>query len=184
MGSLIPSSRELSKRMAQHLFLKEGHFVIELGGGTGALTRSLLQHVSAENFCVIEKDLKLVKHLRTLFPHILIIHGDATHLSSLIPNSFSNKVTTIISGLPLLTLPMDTQKKIIEESLKVLVPEGRILQFTYSPFSSLPAHKYGLSKTRKGVVLSNFPPASIWSYERLSPLNTDSAISRDSINIT
>lgn len=168
MGSLVPSSQHLSEKMVDQVYLKENHFLVELGGGTGSLTRALRARYSPERFCVVEKDLSLVNHLRSLFPDVLVIHGDATDLCSLLPTPFYKKVSTVISGLPLLTLPLSTQRKIIHGCLETLVSDGRLVQFTYSPFSSLAADQYGLTKSFKGMVFNNFPPASIWSYETSS----------------
>ena len=74
MGAWLPSSRVLSKAIASQVNLRSSGYVLELGGGTGAVTRALLKHgVSPEKLIVIERSNAMVRHLRQKFPQVRVI---------------------------------------------------------------------------------------------------------------
>ena len=43
MGSVIPSSRVLARAVAREVAWQPGQYVVELGGGTGAITQGLIE---------------------------------------------------------------------------------------------------------------------------------------------
>ncbi|ANB72670.1 hypothetical protein AYM40_10030 [Paraburkholderia phytofirmans OLGA172] len=52
--------------------------VVELGAGTGAVIQALLDHgIQADRLLIIERSAALVTHLRSRFPRLRIIQGDA-----------------------------------------------------------------------------------------------------------
>lgn len=167
VGALLPSSRFLARLIGRQVFLPPDHIIIELGGGTGKLTFELLDAgIPAESLYVVEIDPVLVHYLSRKLPNVVILQGNAADLPTLIPPNLHGKVSTIISGMPLLNMPRILQKNIIDACLTVLSRKGKFIQFTYSPFSSFPAKKFGLSKIRAGIIFRNLPPATVWCYER------------------
>jgi len=87
-------------------------------------------------------------------------------LLEILPPHVIGKVSTVISGIPLVNLSSSLQAGIAEACFAVLGEEGQMLQFTYGPISPLSSRKLGLHKKRLGHVLWNFPPAVIWAYKR------------------
>ncbi len=167
IGAFFPSSRSLARLIGREVLVSPHQIVVELGGGTGILTEELIKAGVPENqLYVIEIDPILVSYLKKRFPNVIVLHGNAINLPDLIPPEFLGKVSTIVSGMPLLNMPKIVQKDIVDASFKSLTKNGRFIQYTYSPFSSLASHKFGLSKRRAGFVLKNFPPATIWCYEK------------------
>ena len=71
VGSVFPSSRHLAQRMCRHVILQSGDFVVELGGGTGGLTRVLLENLPASQLIVVEKDPILCAYLEENSPIFL-----------------------------------------------------------------------------------------------------------------
>lgn len=171
MGAVFPSSRALCRKISQSIQTHPDMHVIELGGGTGQLTQELLEAgVSPKNLFVIEIDSILVDHLKGKFPKVRIHQGNATRIDAIIPSSLHGRVSTIVSGLPLLSFSEELQRKIIEAAFAVLAQEGEFIQFTYSPFSSLSSKRFGLQKRRAGFVFRNIPPATIWAYKKKKEL--------------
>lgn len=167
MGAVFPSSRALSRKISRFVKGHQNTYVVELGGGTGQLTEELLKAgVPPENLYVIEIDRVLVEHLKAKFPTVTIIQGNAARCDTILPLHVHGKTSAVISGLPLLSFSKRLQHKIIEASFKILSKEGEFVQFTYSPFSSLSATRFGLHKKRAGLVLRNIPPATIWTYQK------------------
>lgn len=130
-GAALPSSKRLAEAMAAHVSLAEAGLIVELGAGTGVVTDALLQRgVHPSRIVAVELSAELAEKSRNKFPSVEIITGDASHLQQLLGNRIN--VSTIISSLPLRSLPKPTTIKILEEIVKVLPENGKYIQFTYS----------------------------------------------------
>ena len=71
-ASVMPSSRELAAAMLEEL-PPDTRRVIELGGGTGALTRALLAHgIHGDALLVLELNEELHAHLHARFPQVRV----------------------------------------------------------------------------------------------------------------
>src|SRR5438552_18664004 len=85
IGAVAPSSRFLARAMATQVDLRRLEPVIELGGGTGSVTKALLEAgLPVDRLIVIERDVRLYKMLRRRFPQLRIVLGDARHLVELL----------------------------------------------------------------------------------------------------
>ncbi len=167
MGSVIPSSRVLAEVIAASAVWKPGQYVVELGGGTGAITQGLIARgIPRDRLVVIELDESLYDWLSTHLPGSLVVRGDATKLDRILQDHGIENVSTVISGLPMLGMPFDFQKAIVGQGLAALGAEGAMLQYSYSPVSPVPARKLGIKAELVRYVLRNFPPATIWRYRR------------------
>lgn len=168
VGAVLPSSPALARLVARQVRRDPDQAVVELGAGTGSVTKALLQAgIPSEQLFVIEIDADLCTFLRKQVPQAQIICGDATRLSELIPAKWHGKVSTVISGIPMITLPLRMQQRMIDAWFEVMPPnQGRLLQYTYSLVSPLPESKLGLKGRRRGIAMLNVPPAWVWSYER------------------
>ncbi|WP_374655282.1 class I SAM-dependent methyltransferase [Dongia sp.] len=142
-------------------------FVVELGGGTGAVTRAILASgIPPEQLVVVERDPMLHKHLVERFPGVRILLGDALHLPSLLKRHGVVPVAAIVSSLPLLSLKKSIQLRIGAQAFAVLEPGAPFIQFTYGLFSPLPRNRLGIVGEVEERVLQNLPPASVWRYMR------------------
>ena len=167
LGAVIPSSPALTGLVARNVELRPGGIVLELGGGTGRLTRKLLDSgIPEDKLYVLELDPELCAYLKNALPNVNVIQGDACDLPKLIPKKYIGKVSTVISGMPMTTMPIEVQRKIIDASFSVMDDKGDLLQYTYRPISPLPAARLGLVKQRVGVTFRNLPPATVWRYQK------------------
>ncbi len=167
MGSILPSSKSLGKLVSKNVTIDDG-FVIELGAGTGCLTRQLLNTgIPADRLILIELDPELCNHLKATFPQLKVFHGNAADMAHFLPKEVVGNVSSVISGLPMTTIPNPIQKKIIDGCFDVMNQKGALLQYTYRPASSISADRMGLVKSRVGVTFKNLPPASLWRYHRI-----------------
>lgn len=161
VGALVPSSKRLAKNLADHAMHTTPGLVVELGAGTGVVTRALLkQGIPEENIIVIERAKSLVKHLQTLYPKINIIHGDAINLHSLLGDKV-DQIATIVSSLPLRSLPEPTVKAIIAEIERTLKYNALFIQYTYSFGPAMPHLLSKLKLVRSKRIWTNIPPARI-----------------------
>jgi phosphatidylethanolamine/phosphatidyl-N-methylethanolamine N-methyltransferase len=173
LGAILPSSRNLSRFMGETVvkdnrdLINEGYYVLEIGAGTGSFTRALLDAgVPPAQLICVELDPKLFSFLKKRFPDVTCICGDASDLKSILPPAIFSKIATVVSGIPMINIPFKVQEAIIASSFSLLGDTGLFYQFTYSPFSSIPANAFKLTKKRVGTVFFNFPPATVWSYRR------------------
>lgn len=165
VGAVLPSSSSLARLIARQVHPDAGQCVVELGPGTGPVTKALLESgVPADRLFVIEIDAALCAHLRREFPDVTVIQGDATRLKELLPAEWVGKVACVISGIPMLPLPIDVQRALTDAAFEVMAPGGDILQYTYSLASPIKEKPLGLKGRRRGIAMMNFPPAWVWSY--------------------
>jgi len=174
VGAVLPSSHWLGRLVARNVRLGPDEYVVELGAGTGTVTKTLLDSgIPAERLFVVEIDPDLCAFLRREVPQAQVIQGDATRLHSLLPPEVAGKVRTVVSGIPMVTLPLPIQSRMIDAWFDVMPPDGRMLQYTYSLVSPLPEAKLGVKGRRCGIVVRNLPPAWVWSYERVGKPRAD-----------
>lgn len=164
VGSVVPSSPFLARAVASQIDLASDQPVIELGGGTGSVTKALLQTgIDPERLIVIEKDAFLCALLRRRFPQLRVLQGDALHLTELLAPLGIHSASSVVSCLPLLTLPKATRDRIVRRSLRLLAEGGRFIQYTYGLGSPLP--DLDLRGRLTARVWLNVPPASVWNFE-------------------
>jgi len=167
VGSIAPSSPELARVMLKGLKPDADNIVIELGVGTGAITK-FLQELVPDNRSLlgIELDEGLVRLLRKSFPDLNIICGNAAEMSEIHERSGLGKVGYIISCLPFVSLPGEIRDGVLNEVDKFM-QKGclfRTLQYAhgyYLPsavkFRKMMQERYGKEK-RSSLVVKNVPP--------------------------
>ncbi len=169
IGAIAPSSRELGAAMAAQVPKHTAQPIIELGGGTGAITAALLEAgVARRQLFVIERDPVLHDVLVERFPGVQIVLGDAAELGPLLRSRNVLQAGAVVSGLPLINMRKATQQRIVEQSFALLGPGAPFIQFTYGLFSPIPRHSFGIEGAVKRRVFNNLPPASVWVYRRAS----------------
>jgi phosphatidylethanolamine/phosphatidyl-N-methylethanolamine N-methyltransferase len=165
MGSIIPSSPSLCRRIAALVRRAEDEVVVELGAGTGVISRALLAAgVPANRLVVVEIVPDMADHLRAALPGVNVIQGDAFELAKALPERMHGKVGTAICGIPLVLLPLEQQKRFVA-AVEAVAPGVGFLLYTYCITSPLPYKKLGLTAKREAWTPLNFPPASVWRYQ-------------------
>ena len=167
MGSIIPSSMHLARALAAEVSWEPGSHVIELGGGTGAITQGLLERgIPAAKIVVIELESNLYNYLAGRYPDVTVVQGDATRLDEIIARLPIERVSTVISGLPMVNMPPAFKRAIIEQAFAAMPAGHAMLQYTYSPLAPVPVEALGLDAKLIRYVLRNFPPAAVWRYRK------------------
>ncbi len=168
--SLFPSSPFVGRAMSWAIADRPASHVIELGPGTGAVTRQLLRSgLPRENLTVIEIDSHLGGHLRRTFPELDVVIAPAQDLAQIWRERNGPKVGAVVSTLPMRLFSRKLIRSILKNSLGVLARGGMFVQFTYRQNSPVPEHiasGLGLSVNRYSRVWINLPPASIWVYRK------------------
>lgn len=167
MGSVLPSSRVLARAIAAEVAWQSGQYVVELGGGTGAISQGLIERgIPRDRLIVIELDGALHGYLKERLVGCHVIQGDATRLDEILARLDFSDIGTVVSGLPMVGMPEEFQRSIIEQGFKVMAPGSFMLQYSYSPIAPIPAKKFGITAKIARYVLWNFPPAAVWRYTK------------------
>lgn len=164
IGAVIPSSTHLAHAVANYVLADSNKLIIDLGAGTGVVTQALLDHgIPAQQIVAVEASETMVKKLKKCFPGVIVLQGDAAHLSQLLVDQ-KQEVGTVICGLPLLILPQEKIRAILEQINQVLCPGGRYIKYTYGSkyiwTDILNYKKYAIKR-----IWRNIPPARVCVYE-------------------
>ena len=162
VGALFPSSKRLAYSLTQQISTNPPGLVVELGGGTGAITAALIDQKNLfHQLIVIERSAKLSNHLTQRFPELRIIQGDARQLHELIDQTTSVPIQAIVSSLPLRSLSPSIVKKIGAAINHVLTKGGLYIQYTYSLWGKPLCPSPHLKLIHQQWVWQNLPPARI-----------------------
>jgi phosphatidylethanolamine/phosphatidyl-N-methylethanolamine N-methyltransferase len=165
VGSVWPTSAP----MASVIDLSSGLPVLEIGPGTGPITKKILATGLAPSLLwTLEYSHDFAAKLHLQFPEIHVVEGDAFNLHATLGDNAPRQFDCAISGLPLLNFPVATRVAFVESVLDRL-PAGRpLIQFSYGPKSPVPSGLGNYRVHRHGMVLRNVPPAQLWVYSRPS----------------
>lgn len=166
VGACCPSSARLAHAVAAAVDPSAEGLVVELGGGTGAITAALLERgVPPERLVVLERDPSLARHLKQRFGALRVIFGDASELASLLAGlDGAAPVATIVSSLPMISLSKDEGRVIGAQICAVLDHGAALVQYTYQmglPHDRLPRC---LELVYSDRVWFNLPPARVEVY--------------------
>lgn len=168
VGSIAPSSPELAAAMIDDIRPTRDKIVIELGVGTGAITK-FLQDVLPDNesYLGIELDPNLVRSLRLKYRDLRIVRGNACDTVSIHRDSGLGKVGFVICCLPFVSLPNEVGEKILSEVDQLMQAGCTFRTFQYAHGYYMPSAiklrefmraRYGKSK-RSPLIVKNVPPA-------------------------
>lgn len=165
VSAIAPSSKALGARMAESIPDGAGT-VVELGAGTGMITQGLLKAgVSGENLHAFEINPEFIAHLRKQFSGVNFIEDRAENLGQ---HGLEN-IKAVVSGLPLLSMDVATQRSIVGAVFQALRPGGVFIQFTYGLSPSISAsviEELDLAWTRSPRIWGNLPPATSYTFFR------------------
>lgn len=153
--------------MANPVDPNSGLPVLELGPGTGPVTRAILDRgVPPNQLYLIEYSADLCAHLRSAFPGVHVINGDAFDLDTALADVAHVRFDSVVCGLPLLNFDQQQRLSVLYGSLDRLPPGRPLVQITYGarPPINLDDPKIVTGGSR--WALRNLPPARVWTYSR------------------
>ncbi|HLH12734.1 MAG TPA: rRNA adenine N-6-methyltransferase family protein [Methylovirgula sp.] len=166
LGAVLPSGPALAETMAGVVDLSLPGPIVELGPGTGVVTRALLKRgIEPRRLILIEFDPSFSALLETRFPGVRVVNGDAYRLAATLQGKLDSPAAAVISSLPLLMRPEPVRAALLEEAFGLMQDRGAFVQFTYglaSPIRRSPAFIAEGSPR----IWRNFPPARVWAYRR------------------
>ena len=167
LGAIAPSGTRLAQKMTEAI--KADSYVLELGPGTGVITKEILKKISSlAQLSVIEQDLTFANMLADLFPDIHIINGSA--VDAKLYESMDRKFDFIISSLPLVLYNELEIDNLLKQLRTCMHSQTVIYQFTYGKDLSIGDQLAAnhLDARFVGSIFWNIPPARVF---RLSLAN-------------
>ncbi len=165
--ALAPSSKELCAEMVAELDPAKGP-VIELGAGTGNITRAILDAGIAPEDChSIEMNPDFCDRLRSNFPGLNVYQMSAGDCGELPVEN----VQAVVSGLPLLSMPTQLQRDILTGFTQKVQPGGAYVQFTYGPkppVTKIVREELDLTWRKSHKIWWNMPPARVYRFTQAS----------------
>jgi phosphatidylethanolamine/phosphatidyl-N-methylethanolamine N-methyltransferase len=164
-GAVLPSSRSLSNAMA--LASEGADLVVELGAGTGPVTRALLDRMPDVPLIAVELQPELACRLQQRFPEADVRLAPASTIVDSLSDTEGRVV--LVSSLPFRSLPRPSRIETIASLCRFLAgsPERRLVQFTYQPRAPFRAPR-GLSWQHLTTVWANTPPAGVWELRSIA----------------
>jgi len=167
VGSIIPSSRFLERRVTRTAGLGTAKLVVELGPGTGGTTRSFLRAMQPDaKLLAIEINPHFVGVLRrSPDPRLIVHHGSATDLRPILDKHELPAPDAILSGIPFSTMPRALGREILRAVHDVLEPGGCFVAYQVRDVvEGLGNEVFGHAS--KQTELLNVPPMRVYRWEK------------------
>lgn len=167
VGSIAPTSSVTARKMASIIDTQSGLPVLELGPGTGAITKAILARgVTPDNLVAIEYSTDFFNHLVKRYAGVHFINGDAFDLDTTLGVLRGQTFDSVISGIPLLNFPMQARVALLESLLDRLPPGRPVVQISYGAVSPIIARPDRYHIKHFDFIVRNIPPAQLWVYRR------------------
>ena len=166
LGSVIPSTGFLKRRISNSAKLSTANVVVELGPGGGGTTRHFLGAMKADaTLLTIELNEGLYKLVSQIDdPRCIVHHGDALDLIDILQHYGLPAPDVVISGIPFSTMDPATGSLIVESIHRQLAPNGRFVAYQLSAQVARLATSFGDWKTLQLELLS-IPPMRVWCWQ-------------------
>jgi phospholipid N-methyltransferase len=162
VGSIVSSSIFLTKKITKGIDFSRKINVLELGAGTGAITRGLLNEMSHNSVLYsYENNANLVHTLRGINDKRLIIKSECVSKLNNLPDGFFD---VVVSSLPLSNLSDDFKSNVYRDIRSKLTKSGTYIQYQYS-LSDYKNIERLFKNCKVDFCLLNLPPAFIYKVE-------------------
>lgn len=168
VGSVIPSSRFLERRLVKISAVRQAKTVVELGPGTGGTTHALLRALPAgSQLLAIEIDHHFAALLRREIddPRLTVHEGSAERIAEALTRHGLPAPEVVISGIPFSTMPERVGENILRSVWSVLAPGGRFVAYQFRDRVAVLGQRL-LGRPEVDLELLNVPPMRVYCWRK------------------
>jgi phospholipid N-methyltransferase len=166
IASVAPSSPWLSRTTVRNIPWDRARVLLELGAGTGPITRVLAEKVHPDcRVLALERDPDFAQLLQQRFrdqANIEIVPADVRDLAAVLADRGIEQADFIISGLPVPSFPKDLQRDLFRMVKRFLSPAGTFNQITELPWVYWRFYRRFFDEVGFVFEPRNFPPAGAY----------------------
>lgn len=136
LGSIIPSSSFLVRRLLDQIDWQRARVVVEYGPGVGTITREILVRLPPESsLLALETNPEFVDFLAESLPdpRLQVVGGSAETIQAELDRLELPAADYIVAGIPFSTMPPTSRLRILEDSRAALAEDGAMLIYQFSP---------------------------------------------------
>jgi phospholipid N-methyltransferase len=167
IGSVIPSSPYLERRVIAAADIASANLVIELGPGTGGMTQAMLQAMRPTGRLLsIEINPLFHEQVSRIADERLIAHlGSAADVRTIAAEHGLGTPDAIVSGIPFSTMDQALGSRILREVAGFLAEAGRFVAYQFNPrVAALGRPVFG--EPEVSTELLNIPPMRVFRWVR------------------
>ncbi len=167
VGSIIPSSRWMERRITRTAEIAESDLIVELGPGTGGTTKALLAAMRPgarllaieinPGFCDL-----LTETIRD--PRLIVHEGSAAEIPEALVKHDLGAPDVVLSGIPFSTMPRNLGLSILRSVKDSLAPGGRFVAYQFRDVvHTLGKQVFGPASVQ--LELLNVPPMRVYRWD-------------------
>jgi phospholipid N-methyltransferase len=167
VGSVIPSSRFLERRLIESSGAGSARIVVELGPGTGGTTRAIMRAMRRDaRLLAIEINPQFASLLQSEpDPRLTVYHGSAEHIREALRANGMDAPDVVVSGIPFSTISPKLGSRIIQEVWDSLAPGGRFVAYQFRDRVAILGREL-LGDPRIEVEFLNVPPMRFYCWDK------------------
>lgn len=169
VASIAPSSPLMSKALAGDVDPTRRQTIVELGAGTGCVTRAIAKRMHPESRLVaLELDRQLAGITHQRCPRAEVHCADAGDLAALLADAGVDRMDVLVNCLPTPSLPARVNQAIYDAA-DARMTELRVRQLTEMPLLYWRAYRRLFEHVRFVPVPLNIPPSGVFVLRGLKP---------------
>jgi phospholipid N-methyltransferase len=136
LGSIIPSSRFLIRRLLDQIDWQQARVVVEYGPGVGNITSEVLHRMAPNGQVIaIDTNAEFIDFLRRKLrdPRFTAVHGSAADVAEILAQHGIQHADHVITGIPFSVMPPEIRDRVVKSTRQVLSPSGSLLVYQFSP---------------------------------------------------
>ena len=167
VASVVPSSRSVERKVVEAAEPANARLVVELGPGTGGITRALLGAMPPDAVLLaIELSPRFVDRLREVADERLAVHcGSAEELVPVLEERGLGAPDAVVSGIPFSTIDPPSAHRIATAVWSSLAPGGRFVAYQVRDRVREVVQPLGGAADVR-LELLNLPPVRIFSWRK------------------
>lgn len=170
VASIIPSSRALIRRVANHMDFSKPRVIAEFGPGEGCHTREIVRRMApGSDLLLFELDPELADHLSVQFRNqlnVTVLNADAAALRQELQRLGHENCDYVVSGIPFSILQPAKKRELLLNTHAALSPAAHAAFIIYQVTNELRdrGHCRHFARAESEYCLQNLPPMFVTKF--------------------